>query len=124
MAGGRPTNYDESVLALAREYLESYEHDELVPTVAGLAGHIKRSRSTIYKWEAEKLYPEFSDVLEEIKECQEKKLIKGGLSSNFNSVITKMMLTKHGYSDKQEIDHSSTDGSMTPPTPTYKIVNE
>jgi hypothetical protein len=24
------------------------------------------------------------------------------------------MLMKHGYSDKQEIDHTSTDGSMSP----------
>jgi hypothetical protein len=33
--------------------------------------------------------------------------IQNGLVNNYNSTITKLMLTKHGYSDKQEIDHSS-----------------
>jgi len=123
MAGGRPTTYDDEVLANARLYLEKYEEDgELVPTIAGLAGYVKRSRSTLYKWEQEKTYPELSDILEEIKECQEKKLIKGGLSSNFNAVITKMMLTKHGYSDKQEIDHTS--GGEKLQAPVYHVVEE
>ena len=123
MAGGRPTTYDDEVLAKARLYLEKYEEDgELVPTIAGLAGYIKRSRSVIYKWEQEKVHAEFIDILEEIKECQEKKLIKGGLSSNFNAVITKMMLTKHGYSDKQEIDHTS--GGEKLQAPVYHVVEE
>ncbi|WP_415843310.1 terminase small subunit [Xenorhabdus thuongxuanensis] len=42
------------------------------------------------------------------------KLINKGLTGDFNSTIAKMMLTKHGYSDKQEIDHRSPDGSMSP----------
>jgi hypothetical protein len=41
-------------------------------------------------------------------------LIDGGLIGDFNPTITKLMLTKHGYSDKQEVDNKSSDGSMTP----------
>ena len=37
---------------------------------------------------------------------QEKDLINKGLTGDFNSTITKLILTKHGYSDKQDIDHS------------------
>jgi hypothetical protein len=35
---------------------------------------------------------------------QERQLISGGLTNEFNSAITKMMLTKHGYTDKTETD--------------------
>ena len=35
---------------------------------------------------------------------QEKTLVNGSLRGEMNPAISKMMLTKHGYSDKQEID--------------------
>ena len=44
-------------------------------------------------------------------------LINGGLMGDFNASIAKVMMTKHGYSDKQEIDNTSSDGSMSPPQP-------
>lgn len=111
----RPTSYDKEVLEKANEYLEYFEDlGDKVPTVAGLCGHIKRSRSTVYKWAEEEDKVEFSDILDQVMQYQEQKLVNGGLSNQFNSTITKMMMTKHGYSDKQEIDHQSSDGSMTP----------
>jgi hypothetical protein len=39
-------------------------------------------------------------------------LLNNGLDGTFNPPITKMMLSKHGYSDKIEQDHTSSDGSM------------
>jgi len=33
-------------------------------------------------------------------------------------------LKNYGWSDKSELDHRSSDGSMTPPQPVYKIVKE
>ncbi len=30
-------------------------------------------------------------------------LVDGGLNEDFNSTITKVMLTKHGYADRQEL---------------------
>lgn len=121
----RPTTYTEEMLEDAREYLEVYEDKgELVPTVVGLCQHIKRSKSIVYDWAKHPDKKEFLDILGEIEEMQHMKLVGGGLSGSFNSVITKMMMTKHGYSDKQEIDHQSSDGSMTPPGITYKIADE
>ena len=56
----------------------------------------------------------FRDICSAIAELQEIKLVTGGLVGGWNPQVTKMILTKHGYSDKQEIDHGSSDGSMTP----------
>jgi hypothetical protein len=41
---------------------------------------------------------------------QEKGLLKGGIEGTYNSTITKLMLTKHNYSDKQETALTGADG--------------
>lgn len=118
----RPTDYNEEVLTQSQEYLSYFtEQDarpdkfrEAVPTVVGLCKHIGRGKTTVYNWEKDDDKTEFRDILQEIAEIQELELANGGLVGGFNPAITKMMMTKHGYSDKQEIDHSSTDGSMSP----------
>lgn len=115
MAGGRPTTYTEEVVNKARDYVENCP--DQVPLVVGLCQHIGRSKSTVYQWAKDDDKKEFSDILEAIEEIQEIKLIKGGLSGEFNSPIAKMMLAKHGYSDKVQQDNISSDGSMTPKEP-------
>ena len=40
-------------------------------------------------------------------ELQEDLLKEGGLIGDFNSTIAKLFLTKHGYSDKQEIQQET-----------------
>lgn len=121
---GRPTSLTPELIEKAQEYLETYEElDQVVPTVAGLALHIGVSRGVIYKWDSEEQTDcQFIDILNAIKECQEVRLVNGGLTSQFNSVIAKMMLTKHGYSDKQEIDHTS--GGEKLEAPTYTVVKD
>ena len=41
-------------------------------------------------------------------------LIDGGLNGDFNAPFAKMLMSKHGYSDKVEADMKSSDGSMSP----------
>jgi len=103
--GGRPTTYNEEVLELARDYVENCPNT--VPMVVGLCKHIGRAKATVYAWAKEEGKEEFSDILREIEENQHIQLIEGGLDNSFNSAITKMMLTKHGYSDKVEQDVTS-----------------
>lgn len=116
--GGRPTDYTEERLAAAERYVNGgwQECGDRVPTVVGLAAEIGVARSTCYEWAKDKEKAKFSDILMRVEEVQERTLVNGGLSNDFNPAITKMMLTKHGYSDKQEIDHRSGDGSMATPT--------
>jgi len=111
----RPTTYTKDMLKVAGMYAEdSSAYGDTVPTVVGLCGVIKRSKSTVYKWCSESDKAEFSDIVREIEEKQEAQLIKGGLSGIYNASITKLLLSKHGYSDKQELDVKSSDGSMSP----------
>lgn len=43
---------------------------------------------------------------------QERQLLNGGLTGQFNAAITKLMLANHGYGERQTIDHTSSDNSM------------
>jgi len=116
MAGGRPAEYSESKLIMARAYIEGgwESQGDVVPQVVSLALAMGVSKSTIYEWAKDPEKQEFSDILTRVQQAQEQKLINGGLSGGFNPAVTKMLLCKHGYSDKVEQDHTSSDGSMTP----------
>ena len=115
MTAGRPTDYTPEIVAKAWAYAngEWKEHGDLVPSVAGLASYIGMSRVTCYDW-AKDENKQFSYILEKIGTEQERDLITGGLSGKFNAPISKMMMAKHGYSDRIETDHTSSDGTMTP----------
>ena len=112
MSGGRPTDYTPELVAKAWEYANGgWEFvGDLVPSVAGLACEIGVRRETCYAW-AKDENKEFSNILAKIAEQQERKLLNGGLAGDFNAPITKMMLTKHGYSDKIEQEIAGKDGT-------------
>lgn len=99
---GRPSKYNDEVLKCADAYLKgAYKtQGNAIPSIAGLAFALGVSRECIYEWG--RVHPEFSDILAAVATAQEMLLLDGGLTSKFNSVITKLMLTKHGYTDKQE----------------------
>lgn len=110
----RPTKYTEELIHEAYNYLENHlDYDDLVPSVVGLACALDVSRSTLYAWA--EVHEEFSYILDKVNEKQERKLLSGGLGGGFNSNIVKLMLGKHGYSDKQE--HSLTGDITIIPAP-------
>lgn len=84
------------------------DEDELFPSIAGLAVYLKKSRETIHKWARE--YPQFSDIVCTLLAIQEKKLTKGGIVGDYNASITKLLLTKHGYSDKVDTALTGAEG--------------
>lgn len=105
MAGGRPTEYSPDIPSKVEKYLTECAERKYIPTKEGLAVFLDVSRSTIYKWASE--IQEFSDIFERLMSKQADKLIQGGLDGSYNAPVTKMLLTKHDYSDKQEIDHTT-----------------
>jgi len=112
MAAGRPTKYNQEILAKCREYLTNHiDLGDPVPIIAGLACELNVSRETLYQWAKDEDKGEFTDILERIMSQQERKLAGGGLAGDFNPNITKMMLTKHGYSDKQDVNLGGQAGS-------------
>ena len=115
MAGGRPTKYTPELLEKAATYLDEYKSSgQVVPMIVGLALHCGIDKSTVYEWMKDPKKKKFSDIAKEVEQMQEVALASGGLSGDFNANITKLLLSKHGYSDKAEIDHTSSDSSMTP----------
>jgi len=114
---GRPTKYNQDLLDKCNEYASGgWKKEEPVPTIAGLALVIGVNRKTIHEWAKEQEKEEFCNIIEGLLATQERELIKQGLSKVFDSGLTKLFLTKHGYSDKQQTDHTSSDGSLQPTT--------
>jgi len=111
---GRPSKYTEELLKKAAGYVAYAYSEDKLPSLEGLALYIGVRRSTIYEWQKDPAKQDFSDILENILAHQAETLINKGLKGEYNSTITKVILTKHNYSDKQEVDLSSTDGSMRP----------
>ncbi len=117
MAGGRPTKYTPELLKKAHEYVEKWETlGDVVPQLCGLAIHCGISEDTVQEWKKHDDKAEFSALCARVMGMQKRELVNKGLARTADSGLSKLMLMKHGYSDKQEIDMSSSDGSMKPQT--------
>ena len=115
MPAGRPSDYTPEIVEKAWAYVNGgwEEVGDPVPSVAGLACEIGIRRETCHVWANDET-KEFSNILSAIAEKQERQLLRGGLSSVFNASITKMMMTKHGYSDATKNEVSGPDGGAIP----------
>jgi F0F1-type ATP synthase gamma subunit len=121
---GRPTEYNQTFVQNANAYIEMCEDavEQIVsgqsekgftafttkvtvklPTIEGLANYLGIHKDTVYDWENK--YPEFSDVINVLRNKQVERLINNGLSGDYNSNIAKLLLAKHGYADKQEVNN-------------------
>lgn len=122
MPAGRPTKYNNSILRKTKEYIRdsddieerqltglSVKGTELykskfkvkIPTLEGLAYHIKVNKDTIQEWK--KQHKEFSVLIQELLNKQAQELISKGLSGDYNPTIAKVLLTKHGYREGTDI---------------------
>lgn len=79
-----------------------------LPTIEGLAIFLDVNRSSIYEWERQDtpLGHKFSNILDRVKVEQAYKLIGKGLRGEYNSTITKLMLSKHGYVEETKVDQT------------------
>jgi len=130
---GRPTKYSPEILKKAQEYISNCkdEVEEIIesinektgrerfihklkvklPKAEGLALYLEVNRDTLYEWA--KKYPRFSDILEKINQIQADRVINEALAGNYNPLIAKLLLGKHGYKDKSERDITSGGLSLT-----------
>ena len=106
MPGGRPTKYNQDILDKTLAYLDDYfdVYQHVIPSIAGLSLVLDINRDTIHAWAKQDDKQEFSDMLQKLNAKQQQILISKGLSGEFNSNITKLVLTKHGYHDKQDVE--------------------
>lgn len=106
-AGGRPTSLTPELTEKAWEYVDSSDNmgvQALLPTIERLALTLEVSRETLYQWES--LSEEFSDILNKLRAIQADKLIQNGLLSRYSPVMSKMMLSKHGYVEESKQEQS------------------
>jgi len=109
MPAGRPTSCTPEIIEKAIAYIgldpesnyESYDH--AIPSIVGMCRILNRGRSTLYEW-ADGKDNEFTDILAACNELQEFATINGTLKGTLNATIGKLILGKHGYHDKQEIE--------------------
>lgn len=119
---GRPSIYTNKVVTKVKEYLkecqdsyeefhktrgeksDSYERIKRVkyPSMEGLALYLKINSDTLFEWA--KKYPEFSEVIRQLKDEQVKRLMNGGLSGEYSPVVTKLLLSKLGYRESQDMN--------------------
>ncbi|QAY17994.1 hypothetical protein [Pseudoalteromonas phage C7] len=120
---GAPTKYSEEALETALDYIDNFsDYGDAIPSVVGLAVALKTHRDTIYAWAKDEGKADFSDIVKRLATNQERKLLNGGLDNSFNPTIAKLLLGKHGYSDKSETDITS--GGEKLSHPGYTIVDE
>jgi len=106
MRTGRPTKYSKRIIEKANEYLKTYkEKGDVIPTVAALSIELKINRETLYAWASK--HSDFSNIMTELKNVQERELINGSVNGSMNSTIAKLILHKHDYSERQQIDHTT-----------------
>lgn len=108
MAGGRPTKYTPELIEKAELYITEWRTlGDMIPSHDALCGYLDITSTTLYDWRQDPDKDEFSCILDKILRMQRQELINNGLSGDFNSAITKLVLGKHGYSDKIDTDITS-----------------
>ena len=86
-------------------------------SLTAAASDIGVHRDTVYHWEA--TIPEFSDAIKLARGKRQMFLERRLYSAKAGHVVTSSIFALKNaapkdWSDKQEVDHSSSDGSMTP----------
>ena len=106
MPGGRPTTWSKALEKKAWEYVNGgwQEAGHAFPSAVGLCSYIDRSKSIIYDW-AKDENKQFSDILDKINQEQEIVAWNRGMVGDYNANLVKLLLGKHGYSDKLETEN-------------------
>jgi hypothetical protein len=99
------TKLTPELIEKATDYLDNCP--DTIPTIVGLCLIIDIARKTLYSWIN---HPDNSTEsmaicrIHELLLCEQQHLLLNkGLLGEFNSNIAKLMLGKHGYSEKQEV---------------------
>lgn len=103
MPGGRPTKYCQDILDKTQDYLDNFKkYGDEFPSDVGLSLVLNITAETVLQWKNQEEKPEFSWMLKQIKARQHQQLMNNGVNGTFNSTITKLVLSKHGYSERLE----------------------
>lgn len=102
---GRPTKATDELLARANDYLDHWQDFGVIPSITALALYLGVSRQTLHNWATEQGHP-FFDILERTMCLQEVTALNKGLTGEWNAMLVKLVLGKHGYHDRTETDNT------------------
>jgi len=113
-AGGRPSAYRPEYCEAVIDFMaDGY-------SVTAFAGSLRVSRQTVYQWAAD--HPEFSDALQVGKaaaalwwEDTHRRNAQTGEGNASASIFGLKNRCAEEWRDRREMDHQSSDGTMTPP---------
>lgn len=104
----RPTKYSKELLEKAEKYLHNYDsYDHAFPSDIGLADVLDICAKTLYNWANDESKIEFSQILEKIERKQQLVAWQKGLTGQYNSNLVKLLLGKHGYHDKSDVNQKT-----------------
>ena len=113
---GRPSNLTPALISKAEDYLNGAYLDAInpLPSALGLALYLGIGTPTLYEYGKRSIA--IANILTQLKLLQHETLIAGGLSGAYNASIAKLILGKHGYSDRAEqiIEHTTNSDSIKP----------
>lgn len=112
MPAGRPTTCTPEIQEKAWEYVNGgwEELDHAFPSTVGLCDFLSIGRSTLYLWR-DRDDNRIMDILDAINTKQQLVAWNKGLKGDYNANLVKLLLGKHGYSEKQDNTHSGPDGN-------------
>lgn len=118
---GRPTTYDptlgEKIVATMEQGL----------SLAAAAAECDVHRQRVYEWEA--AHPDFAELVALGRVKRQAFLERRLLTADAGPVVTSSIFAlknagAEDWREKTEVDHRSTDGSMTPKAPVYNITEK
>lgn len=111
MKRGRPTKYSPKLIKSVRGYTKKCLNDDIFPTIEGLSVKLGLGTRTIYDWE--RLYPDFSQTIDELRDMQKNLLITNGLSGGYNTRFSMFLLkASHGMKEKEPLITSTQNNNM------------
>jgi len=125
MPAGQPTKYTPELVEKARKYVDGqWRHQEYgkIPSHIGMAKYLNISRISLYEYASHEDKREFSNILDECMALQQQVLLSNGLDDTFNASITKLVLGKHGYSEKSSTELTGANGGALDMKWTVEII--
>ena len=103
--------YDESVTPyLVQNYIQvGYKQaDDQIPSLPGLAEFLGSTTEEVSEWDD----PAYLRQLCALQDKQQQIILNKGLTGSFNSTVVKLVLAKHGFSERTEV-HQTGETTVT-----------
>jgi len=103
---GRPTKYSKETSKRVMRYIKMCSGKDEFPTIEHLSSYLGVSTRVLYEWE--KVYSEFMQTMEYLRDAQRHLLISGGLTNKYNARFASFLLkANHGMSDTKPLVHAT-----------------